>query len=317
MLNKLWLNLRLFGEDGDGSAPIGEGTEGASSGESVPNNELDTMLASLPEKARGAYRKAYEKNNKPMETAPEEQTTDAEVPQPQHVAYSDLIKSDEYKEEHKAYMDKTISDRFKKYKGIEEQNAKMSEALGVIANKYKLDPNAEDFLDSLNKAVAEDDSYFENYAMEHDISVDEAKRNLAMEQKVKKLEADEARREKEAKNQEQWNLVLENAEKTKALYPNFDLQEEWKNPNFIQLVARLNGDTTAAYRLMYWDKIVPGMVKAETDKAKQALTNSIMANQSRPIENGLSSQAASVVGTPSFKGMSKSELQAWANAHRK
>lgn len=310
MLKKYWLNLQLFGEGGDGGNSTGEGNEGGNSGEA----SADATLASIPEKARGAYKKALEKNKAKASSQSANDTDNTSGSQPGKVSYMDLIKSDDYKEEHQAYMDKTIQDRFKKYKGIEESNAKMAEALNIVASKYGLDSNADNFLDSLTQRIADDDSYYESYAMEHDISVDEAKKNIALERKVARLEKEEAQRKQEAQNAEVMAKLRASAEKTKLQFPTFDLDTEMQNPKFRSLVISTQGDTTAAYYALHGDSLIAGRVKEETERARQAMANSLIANSSRPIESGLSSQAASVVNT-SFKGMSAKQMKEYALAN--
>ena len=136
-----YLNLQLFGEGG------GEGTssaEGPGTSESaVVNNDGagEEIPAFIPEKAKDIYRKAMQKS-KPKAEVKEEPTPPTQ--ESSHVPFEDLIKSDEYKEEHKAYMDKTIQSRLKKYKDIEARDSKMSEVLSVVAQKYGLDPSSDD-----------------------------------------------------------------------------------------------------------------------------------------------------------------------------
>lgn len=307
MTFKRLLDLQLFGEGGDGGD--GSAGDGASPSGETASPQEDSILASIPEKAKGAYRKALEKN---QPKAPSQTIADKEAPEGK-LSYADLIKSDDYKEEHKAYMEKTLNDRLKKYKGIEDSNAKMKQSLDIVAQKYGLNSDAEDFLDQLSAKINEDDSYYEQYALDHDISVEEAKKNVNLERRIKVLEA----REAEAKRQEAMNqqimLLRQNAEKTKAQFPDFNLEEQMADEQFRRMCAVTNGDTTAAYMALHWNRVIPGKIQAETAKIQQQMANSVAANKARPIENGMSSQA-SVVSTPSFKGMTASQMKEYAKA---
>ena len=174
----LKLNLQLFAEGGDGGS-AGEGTADSAAGEiEVP--------AGIPDRAVKNYKAAVKKTAKPVAQTTNEQnvTTDNQTKR----TYDDLIKSEEYKEEHQAYMEKTIGDRLKRYKGVEEENGKMRSVLETVASKYSLDATSETFLEDLTKKVAEDNSYYENYAVEHEITPEEARRVVELERQVRQNE---------------------------------------------------------------------------------------------------------------------------------
>lgn len=307
MLDKhLRLDLQFFadgaegGDGGDGG--VAEGV--AEQGEEIP--------AVIPERAKKMYADAVKANKAQKPDAEGTQPTD----QPKHIPFTDLIKSDEYKEEHKAYMDKTISDRLKKYKGIEEQNGQMSETLAKIAVKYGIDTDSDGYLEALAKAVDDDDSYIESYAYEHDLSTDEAKKSLEMQRRLKALEEEKQMREQQAAQQEQINLLLQSAEKTKQVYPEFDLDVEMQNEKFRNLCAVTQGDTLAAYRAIHFDELSRRQGLQTAQIATQQIANSVAANKSRPIENGLSSQASAITETD-FKHMNLQQLRAYAAEQRR
>ena len=308
MLDKeLYLNLQLFGE-GDG----GESSEGSeASGEEIP--------AFIPEKAKSVYKKAMErtKANVPAEQSMSQSADEAtEAQKPSHVPFADLIKSDEYKEEHKAYMDKTIKDRFKKYDGIEKNNSDMKELLDMVAQKYGVDSSSESFLEDMRQKIEDDDSYYEQYAMENDISTQEARKIVNLERKVKKAEAEEAQRRNEAVMREANMRLLQNAEATKQRFPGFDLETELQNPKFVQLCQSTNEDVMAAYMACHWGEIIPNTVQMATQKAQIQTANAIKSGASRPIENGLSSQATAVT-TTDYSRMNLQQLREQADRWRR
>jgi len=314
MLKKYWLDLQFFAEGAEG----GDGADGGSAEGIAETSGEDVLPAHIPERAKRLYKNAVEANKPKAEPKVEQPTEEVQetTTQPTHIPFTDLIKSDEYKEEHKAYMDKTISDRLKKYKGIEESNGKMSEALSKVAVKYGLDANSDDFLDSLTKAIDEDDSYVESYALEHDLSTEEAKKSLEMQRKLEAYEAERKAREQQAAQQEQINRLLQNAERTKAMYPEFDLDIEMQNEKFRNMCAVTQGDTTVAYQAIHHDELMQRQGLQTAQIATQQIANSVAANKSRPIENGLSSQASATI-SQSFNGMSLREIRAAADMFRK
>lgn len=318
MLEKFKLNLQLFGEGsggGDGgssSASIG-GNEGGNSG------EMD-IPALIPERARKNYQKALEKTSGSTTEAKKKSSDNAPATDVQSTAeklsYADLIKSDDYKEEHKAYMDKTISERLKKYKGIEDDNAKYKGILETVATKYGVNLGDANFLEVLSQKIDEDDSYYENYAMEHDISTDEARRIVTMERKAARFDAQQAEMEKQERARQQILVLRQNAEKTKAQFPGFNLEAEMQNENFRRLCAAINGDTTAAYMACHWNEIIPATVQMATRKVQAQTAQAVASNKSRPIENGLSSSAPSVVQN-NFSNMTLQQLREYAEEQRR
>jgi hypothetical protein len=309
MLDKLKLNLQLFGEGGDG----GDGGSASATGEGFGDNSgEDTILASIPEKAKKHYKKAMEKTSAPsVEAQPtnEPQTTEK-------ASYEDLIKSDDYKDAHKAYMDKTIGDRLKKYKGLEEDLGKHKALLDIVANKYGVSPDDENFLETLNEKIEADDSYYENYAMEHDISTDEARRIVTMERKVAQMEAQKAEQAKQEQMRQQIMMLRQNAERTKAQFPQFDLDTEMQNEKFRRLCAVNNGDTTAAFMACHWNDILTSTVQMKTREIQAQTAQAVASNKARPIENGLSSSAPSVV-QQDFSKMNLQQLRQFAEEQRR
>lgn len=312
-MNEFLLNLQLFGEGGDG----GDGGSSSSMGESagVESGEKKEIPASIPEKAHKYYQKALEKLPKAQTPSEAVQTTN-EPKATERMSYADLIKSDDYKDEHKAYMDKTIGDRLKKYKGLEEDYGKAKSTLEIVANKYGVNPNDANFLEVLNQKIEADDSYYENYAMEHDISTDEARKIVTMERRLAQVEAEKQAQAKQEQARQQLMLLHQNAEKTKAQFPNFNLEAEMQNEKFRRLCAVNNGDTTSAYMACHWNEIIPATMQMTARQAQEQTAKAIASNKSRPIENGLSSTAPSVVET-NFKGMSLAEIRAYADEQRR
>ena len=321
MLKKLLLNLQLFadggGDGGDGgsaSASVGEALGGEESGEEKK------IPASIPEKAKKYYQKAMEKHSG---STTESSTQNSDNAQPtneqsttEKLSYADLIKSDDYKEEHKAYMDKTIGDRLKKYKGLEENLDKHKAILDTVALKYGVNPDDENFLETLTEKIEADDSYYVDYAMEHDISTEEARRIVTMERKAAQYDAQREAEEKQEQMRQQIMVLRQNAEKTKSQFPQFDLDTEMQDERFRRLCAANNGDTTAAYMACHWNEILPATVQMASRQIQTQTAQAVASNKSRPIENGISSSAPSVV-QQDFRNMSLQDIRKYAEEQRR
>ena len=319
MLKKLWLNLQLFadggGDGGDGgsaSASVGEALGGNESGEKE-------IPASIPEKAKKYYQKAMEKTKGSTTDAKTNADDNAQTTNGQgtteKLSYQDLINGD-YKEEHKAYMYKTIGDRLKKYKGMEENLGKHKAILDTVATKYGVNPEDENFLEVLAEKIEADDSYYEKYAMEHDISTEEARRIVTMERKAAQYDAQKEAMERQEQMRQQIMVLRQNAEKTKALFPDFDLDTEMKDERFRKLCAATNGDTTAAFKACHHDEIISSTVQRVTKQVQNQTAQAVASNKARPIENGISSTAPSVV-QHDFRNMNLQDLRKFAEEERR
>lgn len=88
---------------------------------------------------------------------------------------------------------------------------------------------------------------------------------------------------------------LKQAESTKQVYSDFDLEAEiMSNPKFVELIKN-NIDVRSAYEVTHKDDIIASAMQFAAKEAESKLASSIAANKSRPNENGTSSQGASQV----------------------
>ena len=150
-------------------------------------------------------------------------------------------------------------------------------------------------ISALIKAIDEDDSFYEQEALDRGISVEEVKR-------VHKIERENAELNKQLKQQRdkenadrtvaEW---IRQSEQVKKIYPSFNLEAELKNPEFAQLIQVPGVGVRRAYEIAHLDEITEGAMRFTAKTVEKKLTDKIIANGARPSENGISSQSASVV----------------------
>ena len=279
------LNLQLFA-DGAGGGEGGTGAVGATG---------ETATAAVSQRT-GA------KNNplanvvygKQATHVAEETTPAAEVQTPttedRTAEFEELIKG-KYKDLYDARVQDTIQKRLKASKDTVEKYESLAPTLEILAKKYGVDASD---VKALNKAIEEDDSYFEEEALEKGISVEQLKEQKKMMREnaeLKKQLEEQNRRDNANKVYAQW---MEQAEKAKAVYPSFDFKTEMQNPQFVNLL-RSNIDVRTAYEVIHKDDIIHGAMQFTAQKTAQKLADKIIANGARPAENGNSSQGATVV----------------------
>ena len=276
-------DLQLFAEGGAGDG--GTGAEGAKG---------DIAAAALPqtkgEKANPLANVKYgiqgEEGNVP---AAEEQAQTA-TPN-REAAFEALIKG-EYKDLYDARIQDTLSRRLKGLNQTADKYNAVTPILELLASKY----GVKDFndIEALNKAINDDDTYFEDEALEKGITVEQLK-------EIKKMERENAelrRQMQERKTQENADKLyaawMQQADEAKRVYPSFDIKAEMANPKFVDLL-KSNIDVRTAYEVLHKDEIIPAAMQFTAKQVEQKLVNKMMAGGARPVENGMNSQGAAVV----------------------
>ena len=271
------LNLQLFAEGaGDGGTAQGQGV---------------TEAAALPQ-TKG------EKNN-PLSGVKygiqEEAAPAAEVqkstPAPDRNAEFEALIKGEYKDLYDAKMQDTIQKRLKGHKELTDKLNALNPTIEMMAKKYGVDAND---IEGLNKAVQEDDSYYEQEALEKGLTVQQLKEIRKMERENADLKAQMEEAQRQENGKKLYAAWMQQAEEAKKVYPSFDMRAEMNNPKFVDLL-RSNIDVRTAYEVLHKDEIIPAAMQFTAKTVESKLAKSIAANGARPSENGMSSQSAAVV----------------------
>ena len=276
------LNLQLFAE---GAAGAGAGDGGTAEGQGV------TEAAALPQ-TKGAKNNplAGVKYGIQEETAPAAgvQTVATED---RNARFEELIKG-EYKDLYDARMQDTIQKRLKSSKETVDKFNALTPTLELLARKYGV-KDATD-IEALNKAIEEDDSYFEEEALQRGITVEELKKVRAIEKENADLKRQMQEEQKKQNADKLYAKWMQQEQETKQVYPSFDMKAEMQNPRFVDLL-RSNVDVRTAYEVVHKDDIISGAMHFTAKTVEQKIANKIAANGARPTENGMSSQSAAVV----------------------
>ena len=282
--NLLRLDLQLFSEGGDGgtgeSGAMGvTGTDATSQNLGVKkgkSNPLSDVKYGIQEEETSAQ------TTDVQEDASTEIDLDAE--------FEKLIKGD-YKDIYNQRVQDTVQKRLKGTKEITDKYESLAPLLEILNKKYGV---AEGDIKALVNAVEEDDSYFEEEALEKGISVEELKRIRKIEKENSQLKTEMAeaqRRENAARLYGEW---MRQAEEVKAIYPSFDLEAELQNPAFRRLAQDPAIGVRTAYEAIHHNDVVQSAMQFTAQKVEQKLANNIIAGGARPIENGNASQSASL-----------------------
>lgn len=243
------------------------------------------------------------------ETAAVSQTTitDADgttaTPIDRNAEFEKLIKG-EYKEQYDARVQDTIKNRLKGHKETVDKYNALAPTLETLARKYGIDPSD---INALNKAIEEDDAYYEEEALEKGVTVEQLKQFKKMEREnaeLKKLRDEKNAKEAAEKKVAGW---MEESKQVKAIYPQFDLRSEMQNPKFVELLRVPGVDVRTAYELTHKDEIIAGAMQFTAKIVEKKIADKIAANGARPTENGLNSQSASLTKSD-VSQLSKAEI---------
>ena len=311
MFKDKWLNLQLFAGEGAGDG----GGDGAASGENNADAGHQRLLELGVPESKIRKNRAYKLNTPSPKPAESEQTQEAGQKQeqaaaadnpteenktdaPARMSWDEIMADPEYNKQ----MQAVVQSRLRSARGAEEVLGKLTPALELLARQHGQDPAKIDY-DALAKAISNDESFYEQKALEMGVSVDTAR-------KIDQQERDAARQQRTMEQQkiQQHIMKLEQqGEAMKKVFPNFDLRTELKNPAFARMTSPNVGISVEdAYYAVHRNEIQMAAMQVTAQKTAQKISNAIQAGSRRPDENGTSGQAPSVT-TFDYRSMSPSE----------
>ena len=273
------LNLQLFAEG------AGAGDGGTAEGQGV------TAAAALPQTKGVKNPLAGVKYGIQEEAAPAAGVHTETVAQPDRNAEFEKLIKGEYKGEFDTRVQEILQKRLKGQKEVVDKYNALTPTLEMMAKKYGVEPGD---IEALSKAIEEDNSFYEDEALEKGMTVQQLKQIKKMERENADLKArmEEAQRQENGKKL--YAAWMQQAEEAKKVYPSFDMRTEMNNPKFVDLL-RSHIDVRTAYEVLHKDEIIPAAMQFTAKTVESKLAKSIAANGARPSEHGMSSQSAAVV----------------------
>ena len=310
------MDLQRFSEGGGGGAAgvggaggaagaAGAGTEGGAAGAGVNGADAASQRAEKggakvvygiqPKAAEGAADAAQGN-----EEAPGEQ---AEAPVNREAEWQKLI-SGEYREQFQKQVQGIIDKRFAKTKGLEEQNGKYAALMAKVAGRYGLDPGN---IDGISEAIDRDQKFLSEQADKAGMTVEQYKKyNAAIQENEQYRRLNEAK-QREAQIQQRVQGWQAEEKALKGIYPQFSLDAELKNKDFVGLLQR--GVTMKhAYEVVHMDDMMRGAMQYATQAAQAQVSRNIQARGARPVE-GAASGAPGVVTKSDVRKLTKADRE--------
>ena len=274
-------NLQLFADGGAAAGGAGDG--GTAQGQGV-------TAGAASQQTKGALADV-KYGIQPEEAAPAaEVQKETAAPPDLNAEFEALIKG-KFKAQYDARMQNTIQKRIKDSKETAQKLDAVSPILEMLGKKYGVDASD---INALNKAIEEDDSYYEAEALERDMTVDQLKMFKKLERENKDYARRESERQKQEKAERLHSVWLQQEQATKQVYPSFNMEAELQNPEFVNLITN-NVDVKTAYEVIHREEIIPAAMQFAAQAVEQNISKKIAANGVRPSENGTGSRASAVV----------------------
>lgn len=280
------LNLQLLAEGGSGASSGDGGTVGGETSVTGANAVSQKGVKSNP-LANVKYGIQAEEN---AQTTDVQEKEAAVEPVDRNAEFEKLIKG-EYKDLYDARMQETIRSRLKGTKETVDKYNALTPTLELLAQKYGVDANN---IEALNKAIQDDDSYFEEEALAKGMSVETLKEIKAMKRENEELKRQESERRNQENRDRTYARWMEQAKQAQQFYPSLNISEEAKNPQFLSLL-NAGIDVKTAFEVIHKDEMIPAAMQYTAKTVEEKIVNSIRANGTRPVENGMSSQSAATV----------------------
>lgn len=230
--------------------------------------------------------------------------------------FEDLIKGD-YKDEYSKRTSATIQERVKNIKASEETLNKLTPALEMLYQQKGIAPGD---VDALVKAITDDDSLYEDEALQRGIPVETLKQMKQLERETDLLKRQsEERAQRELFDRHIQGLV-EQSKELQQLYPSFNLQQELQNETFARLTGPNSGiSVKQAYYAVHQQEIEAAQAAAIAQRTALNMSRSIQSGSLMPQENGLgSSNPVSLSDNPAnWSAQRRKEIAARAKAGEK
>ena len=299
----------------DGAAG-GDGDGGDGAGTGVDTGAADRTLEELgvPRDKAERYRARKAKSAK-AETPPRDQGNGQGQAAPKGPSWEDFFAIPENKQKLQNMMAERGKSATEAKAAADAQMEKLNPMFRLLGERYGIEANDGVYdADAIVKAVTEDDSYYEDKALELGVTADVARQLEQADQLRQQQEREQAQRERQAQLQEHFDRMQQQADALKKLYPDFDLQRELQDPEFVRRTAPGSGMSVEdAFYSLHHGEVMQRQAEQIALRARADAAAGFRANQARPRENG-SSATGAVQAEPNLRAMTHEQRLAYIKA---
>ena len=266
-----FFNIQLFAEGG-GAAAGGEGAAAAApvaapQQPGVKSNPLADVQYGKQESAPAAGEKgsAEERNSR----------------------FEELIKG-EFKDLYDARVQNTIRERLKGNEATVQKYNALAPVLDLLAGKYGVEA---DNIEALSKAIEEDETFYEDEALEKGLTVQQVKEIRKMQRENAALKAQVEERSRKENADATYAAWMQQAEALKQVYPSFDFATEAQNEQFRRLLQS-GIPLQTAFEVIHKDEIIPAAMQYTAKQVEAKVANNVRSGMKRPAEGAAGGRSA-------------------------
>ena len=215
--------------------------------------------------------------------------------------FRDLIEG-KFKNEFTEEFQKTFDRRFKETKAMEQSLNAQKPILDMLMQRYGIKDGD---MTKLQSAIEGDNAYWADAAEEAGLTVEQYQAMKKLERENAELTQMRQRQQGQEAMQRQMDQWFAEGEKVKEIYPSFDFRKEAADREFLGLL-KAGLPVQKAYEVKHMDEIKENAARAAAQTAGQQMVANLQKKQSRPAENGTSSQSA-VITRSDVHSLSKKE----------
>lgn len=247
----------------------------------VNEHDIEKLLSELSE--NGAPNS--ESREKAPETDAQSQTASEDA---KKAEFEKLIKG-EFKKQFDERMKENLKRRFKEGSEFKLKAMQNEKIIDLLMQKYGLD----EFDASKLTSLINSDKAFENGKIKKDGSTEDILR------RIEELELENKQMKKQREEQAMQDTIkswIRDGESLKESYPDFDIELEAENPEFLKLL-KAGAGLKNAYLAMHHDEIVNTLVEKAAREAMEKTAQAIKTRGQRPLENGMHSKSTALFKT--------------------
>ncbi len=273
--------LQLFADGGSGGEGSGTGAEAAAEAA----GQSDAALAQ-PQRSGAKNPLANVQYGTEADPAAAGQGTADD-----RAAKFDALIRGEYKDLYEGKLKDTISKRLKGTEETVTRYNQLSPVLDLLAGKYGVDAND---VEALSKAIEDDETFYEDEALEKGLTVQQVKELRKMQRENKALKAEMEQRRSKEEADRTLAAWTDEAKQIKEIYPSFDMKTELENPKMQKLL--LNGFSMMdAFKALHSDEIIGGAMQYTAGQIAKKVANNIASGKNRPAEGAMGGKSAVTV----------------------
>lgn len=297
----------------DGGAPAGGdgAAEGVSAGDPGPSLEDLGVPADKAEryrKRRGNRPQPTPKQEAAPAAEPEQQAAQPAATQPQ--SWDDFMKIPENKQR----LQQTIQGRVSKMaQARDERTTALDPMFAMLGEKYSIARGDDGSWDeaALVKAFMDDKSNFTDRAIRDGTDEEVAQKMALLEYQEQARKAQEAKQARDLELQKKFMAVRQQAEELRqGMVPDFDIDREIQNPDFLRLVVDMGMPVKQAFMALHGEDMMQQQAAAVAQRVRADTAAAVRSGSLRPRENG-SAGTAAVNTTPDLHKMNPAERRAY------